>query len=177
MLTARKAAAAGPATNRRLLLLVSGLWGFSGCFGGGNVPDLAEVTGTVTLDGKPLPNASVVFLPVVQDQEESRPASGTTDESGGYTLEYSTSESGARPGSYRVSISTYRPEGEDWDGNHTPGAPETVPNVYNTQTTLTADVKVDGPPIDFPLKSDAGPVVQPRPASDDEPSRDDGDSC
>lgn len=147
------------------LILVSGLLLASGCAGGSKVPDLVEVSGAVSLDGKPLPDATVTFIPQVQEGQEVRPASGATDESGEYSLHYSTTESGARPGRYKVAISTFRPDGEDRDGNEVLGAPETVPSVYNTQTTLTAEVKPGGSPLDFALKSDAGPVVQPPPAS------------
>jgi hypothetical protein len=150
----------------RAALLVPVIPLMSGCFGGSDVAELADVSGTVTLDGKPLTQASVTFLPVTDEGTESRPASGVTDEHGQYELQYSTTQAGARPGAYQVSISTFREPGEDWSGNEVPGAPETVPSVYNSATTLTAEVKVDGPPIDFELKSDAGPVVQP--PTDDE---------
>lgn len=162
---------------RPALLVAAGIVLMQGCFGGPAVPELAEVTGTVTLDAKPLPQASVTFLPVADGNTESRPASGVTDENGRYELHYSTTQTGARPGAYQVSISTFREDGEDWSGNEVPGAPETVPNVYNSATTLTADVKVDGPPLDFELKSDAGPVVQPTPASDDDAGQGGDDGC
>jgi hypothetical protein len=141
-----------------------------GCFGGSNVPELAKVSGTITMDGKPLPDATVTFFPQsLQGDQAARPATGATDESGHYELHYSTTESGARPGQYKVAVSTYRPEGEDRDGNEVPGSPETVPGVYNTQTTLSADVKVDGSPLDFKLQSNAGPVIQPPSPSEDTP--------
>jgi hypothetical protein len=158
------------------LFVALGLSLATGCFGGSKVPELAEVTGTVKLDGQPLPQATVTFSPQVQDGQEGRPSTGATDESGEYSLHYSTTESGARPGQYRVSISTFRPAGEDKDGNEVDGTPETVPSVYNSQTTLTADVKLDGPPIDFELKSDAGPVIQPSGGAEDAPSRS-SDGC
>ena len=44
-----------------------------GCGPGG--PEIASVEGKVTLDGKPLPNAAVVFIP-----ENGRPAGATTDD-------------------------------------------------------------------------------------------------
>jgi hypothetical protein len=158
------------------LFIALGLSLTTGCLGGSKVPDLAEVTGTVKLDGQPLPQATVTFSPQVKDGEEGRPSIGATDDSGEYSLHYSTSESGARPGQYSVSISTFRPAGEDKDGNEVAGTPETVPSVYNSQTTLTAEVKVDGPPIDFELKSGAGSVIQPTGGAEDAPSRS-SDGC
>jgi len=178
MLTAREATLKGRGGLRPLKVIGCGLWLLSGCFGGGgNVPELIEVSGTVTLDGQPLPDAAVNFIPVVQGNEESRPASGTTDTDGEYSLQYSSSQTGARPGNYRVSISTYRREGEDREGNHVAGVAEKVPSVYNVKTTLTAEVKADGSPLDFPLKSDAGPVIQPNPATADDMSRGGDDGC
>jgi hypothetical protein len=162
---------------RHALFVAAGIVLSQGCFGGRDVPELAQVTGTVTLDGKPLPQASVVYVPVAHGDQASRPANGVTDESGLYKLQYSTTQSGARPGKYQVSISTFRDQGEDWSGNEVPGAPETVPSVYNSASTLTAEVKADGPPIDFALKSDAGPIVQPSPDAEDDAGQSDGDGC
>ncbi len=142
-----------------LLLLASGCGGTSG-------PELANVTGTVTLDDKPLADAAVVFAPEAQGDEQVRPALGRTDQNGKYSLGYSSSRSGARPGKYKVSISTYQETSEDKDGNETPGVPERVPDVYSSKSTLTAEVTLDGRPINFDLKSDAGKVVQPKPAQE-----------
>ena len=132
-----------------------------GCLGSSSGPELVDVSGTVTMDGKPLPNAIVTFRPEgAQGGEQSRPAYGQTDDDGRYRLQYSTEKSGAIPGKYSVSISTYRRPDEDKDGNEIPGAAETVPEVYNAKTTLTAEVSADQPAHDFELKSDAGPIAQ-----------------
>ena len=99
----------------------------TGC-GGGSEVDLGEVTGTVTLDGKPLPNAYVQFIP----QGGGRPAGGTTDEAGNYKLIYSASAAGALVGPAKVSITTGDPED--------PKRPEKLGPGYNSKTTLTAEV-------------------------------------
>jgi hypothetical protein len=156
---------------------VGALLAMSGCFGGSDTPELIDAHGTVTLDGQPLGGATVTFTPQVTGNEAARPASGATDDRGEFTLQYSTNETGARPGKYKVSISTYRPNGEDKEGNELPGASETLPAVYNSQTTLSAEITPDGTPLEFPLKSDAGPVVQPLPGDVEVPSARDGDSC
>ena len=39
----------------------------AGC-GGDKLPPLGKVTGTITLDGEPLPNARVTFIPKVSRQ-------------------------------------------------------------------------------------------------------------
>lgn len=132
-----------------------------GC-GSTSGPELEEVSGTVTLDGEPLPDATVRFMPEASgDAEYVRPATGVTDSGGWYSLAFSSSREGALPGKYRVSITTFREGGYDTDedGNPIPGAPEKVPVAYNSETTLTATIPSDS--YDFELKSDAGEVVQP----------------
>jgi hypothetical protein len=69
----------------------------AGC--GESGPELATVTGTVTRDGKPLPNMRVQFQP-----EAGRPSSGNTDSQGVYALRYTSELDGAVPGKHRVYI-------------------------------------------------------------------------
>jgi hypothetical protein len=59
------------------------------------------VEGIVTLDGKPLPWATVTF---VSAEEGRRPASGVTDADGAFELTTFDTGDGALPGSYRVTI-------------------------------------------------------------------------
>jgi hypothetical protein len=63
---------------------------------------VAPVSGVVTLDGKPLDRASVVFKP----EAGGRPSFGVTDEQGRFTLAYSMDEDGAEVGSATVTVST-----------------------------------------------------------------------
>lgn len=102
----------------------------TGC--GESGPEIATVEGTVTLDGKPLPHATVVFTPV----EGGRPAGAMTDEEGYYVLNFTEGRQGAIPGKNRVRIYTLRDPMEDEDGNMIPGSPETIPTKYNAETTL-----------------------------------------
>ena len=131
----------------------------AGC-GGESGPDLIDVSGVVTLDGEPLPNATVRFVPEESAGDNMRAATGETDDDGEYTLEYSLSRSGALPGKYKVAISTFREASIGEDGLDVPGKPEKVPVVYNGETTLSADVSEENAVHDFALKSDAGEVVQ-----------------
>jgi hypothetical protein len=108
---------------------------FAGC-GGSDVPSLADVSGTIQMDGKPLANASVTFIP-----ENGRPSSGMTDSSGFYTMSYSEQADGVVPGPCRVMISTGKPGKENDDGESEPGTPETVPQEYNVDTSLVFDVQ------------------------------------
>ena len=105
-----------------------------GCGPGG--PDIATVEGTVTMDGQPLPNASVVFAP-----ENGRPAGARTDANGHYVLNFTEGRQGAIPGRNVVRISTKADPYEDADGNMVPASPEKVPMKYNAQTTLEFNVE------------------------------------
>ena len=88
--------------------------------GGGDTPDLANVTGTVTIDGETKKNVKVTFAPV----DGGRASTGITDENGSYKLVYSTTEMGAKVGSHTVKIASY----DDTDPND-PNAPMIPPEV------------------------------------------------
>lgn len=132
-----------------LVLLVSSslLCTSLGC--GVDGPDIATVEGTVTMDGKPLEGATVVFVPT-----GGRPAGGPTDANGKYVLNFSGGRKGAIPGENRVQITTKRDPSSDADGKPVPGKPETIPAEYNSRSTLKFDVKQGEKNIaNFDLKS------------------------
>jgi len=116
-----------------------------GC-SGGITSDFGLVTGTVTMAGKPLEGAEVVFSP-----PSGRPSMGLTDSSGKYELTYIRDTKGAVPGTHKVRITT-RPESvaDDYSG---PAFKEPIPAKYNTDTTLTADVKAGENTFNFELES------------------------
>ena len=104
----------------------------AGC-GRGDLPDLAEVEGTVKLDGQPLPNVLVSFYP----QDGGRPGSCVTDDQGHYELDYVDGEKGTKPGMNRVEVTMVWPDGEP-----TPGVKDTVPAKYQgIGSSLSLDVK------------------------------------
>jgi len=118
-----------------------------GCGGAGDTPELGDVSGTVTLDGKPLAGALVTFQP-----EGGRPSTGETDESGQYTLTYSSASMGARVGKHSVRITKTDVSGTTKDGD--PIEKEIVPSQYNSNSELSADVKPGSNTFDFQLKSE-----------------------
>ena len=74
------------AKNIFYLALCLALTSAIGCGGApSDMPELGSVTGTVTLAGKPLADAIVEFRPA-----EGRPSSGKTNETGAYTLQYTS---------------------------------------------------------------------------------------
>ena len=84
---------------RRLILLTAGLL-LSGCGSAG--PDLVPVSGTVTLDGKPLANAHVTFEP-----HNGASSIAMTNSQGEYSLVFPGNRVGALPGEHRVTIQYY----------------------------------------------------------------------
>ena len=69
----------------------------AGC---GGLPKPIKVKGIVTLDGKPVPGATVTFTPV----DEGRVASGRTDDDGSFRLTTFATDDGALPGTYKVVV-------------------------------------------------------------------------
>ncbi|PQO27158.1 carboxypeptidase regulatory-like domain-containing protein [Blastopirellula marina] len=106
-----------------------------GCFGSGSDLQFGEVQGKVTLEGKPLPYATVRFQPT-----NGRPSYGKTDESGEYALKFKGQEVGALVGQHSVAITT-----EDRIENPETGESrwqkEILPPKYNSETTLSAVVE------------------------------------
>ncbi|UUO07028.1 carboxypeptidase regulatory-like domain-containing protein [Blastopirellula sp. J2-11] len=106
-------------------------------------PELATVSGMVTLDAQPLEGATVHFQP-----KSGRPSYGITNEQGEYTMGYSLERSGVTLGPHVVIIRTLI---EDDNGSVT--RKELLPNKYHNQTTLSAVVEDKANVIDFDLQS------------------------
>ena len=121
---------------------------FVGC----NNRNLGQVSGTVTLDGEPLADATVLFTPIAG----GRPTGGRTDSSGRYTLVYDRSGTGAMLGEHAVEITT----GDELtnDDDTITKIAEKVPAKYNINTELEADVQEGSQTFDWPLES-TGDIV------------------
>ncbi len=112
----------------------------SGCFKGDR-PTLGPVHGCVTLDGKPLANARIIF----KSQEVNvRESWAVTNADGEYVLRYIRDDLGGTIGKNSVRISKQTPNARS----------EMLPEKYNTRTTLTADVKQGANEINFDLTLD-----------------------
>lgn len=70
----------------------------AGCSSG---PKTYTVKGKVTLNGQPLPDADVIFLPLT---EGSRQATGRTAEDGSFTLSTFGDGDGAMAGEYKITV-------------------------------------------------------------------------
>jgi len=120
----------------------------TGC--GTSGPELAPVSGRVTLDGQPVYEAEVLFQP---DNMKS-PSYGFTDKEGRYELGYKRGVSGARVGWHTVSIEMDKeilgPNGKLMK------RPQLIPRRYYMQSELRREVKADEEnEINFELTSDA----------------------
>ncbi len=130
------------------------LAGLAGC-GGSSVDygrlDLAEVSGVVKVDGQPTSGVMVMF----QDAEQ-RYSAGVTDANGRYRLMFDSRRAGIMPGSKVVRFSTAAALGDEGDDGESPESQslETIPECYNRESQVRAEVKSGRQSIDFDLKSD-----------------------
>jgi hypothetical protein len=108
----------------------------AGC-GSSKPYDTAPISGRITLDGKPLEGARVIFFPIHDPQSgplSGPEAYGTTDADGRYTLETAFGERGATLGPNRVSISTVKYEASPTNPEAVRVvAPERIPKKYSTE--------------------------------------------
>jgi hypothetical protein len=126
-----------------------------GC-GGSNI---APVSGRVTLDNKPLANATVLFEPLSNDKFPGPSSAGKTDERGEYTLQLATSSvRGARVGRHKVVITAYDSNAIPSSGGGGIVPKGLVPRCYNVESELTFEVPAEGSTsADFDLKTPADP--------------------
>jgi hypothetical protein len=128
--------------------------GGSGC-GDSQIPhyDLPReaLSGTVTVDGQPLPEGMIGFTPILEktsvggagesgDGKPVRAASATEIRDGKYAI---PGDKGLVPGNYKVSISSnIDPTKKDPATGKPARAPrDVIPKWYNSESQLTAQVK------------------------------------
>jgi hypothetical protein len=131
---------------------------FAGC-GGSDRPPMGKVSGVVTLDGVPVPNASVMFIPAAG----GRPASGITDASGHFQLKTFEKDDGALLGEHKVTVTCVETTGfqETADGLSGGVSPEGIkqtwitPQKYSLPETsgLTQTVEKRNPEVKLELTS------------------------
>ena len=105
------------------------------------MPDVAPVTGTVTLNGEPLAGASVIF-----QSESGHSAMGTTDSTGSYQLTAPGNQKGAVIGLNKVKINS------KLDGPPGPNWKDPIPARYNSKSELSAQVNPGKNSFDFALE-------------------------
>lgn len=136
----------------------------AGCGGGGGgiapkLPEPVSAKGQVMLDGQPLSDASVFYVPSGTGMGSG--ATGVTDANGNYEMALDTGAKGVVPGNYKVWISRLV------DPNNKPvvatagqppadlAARESLPPKYSdiTNTMLKISVSPQGGVFDFKLNS------------------------
>ncbi len=121
-----------------------------GCGDDPDLPPVADVSGVVTVDGKPLERGTIQFVPDSSQGTSGPPAVGSIGPDGRYTLETAGVE-GAIVGFHKVSVyAVDEPEDETLPPRLL------IPRRYFTPDTsgLTAEVKAgEDNELDFPLKS------------------------
>lgn len=143
---------------RPTILVMTALLTAAGCSRPVDRPATFPVSGTVTLDGRPLAAALVTF----QADGARYWAEGKTDAAGGYALMTFAPADGAVPGSYQVAITKYEdaasvPEQVRERPDYIPR--NLLPARYATAKSsgFTATVEprtgADANTFDFPLKS------------------------
>ena len=143
-----------------LLVILVATAGCGGPVADYSMVDLVNGQGVVTLDGKPLASAVVTF----EDPTDETFSYAMTDADGKYVLQFDSEMKGVKTGKKVVRISTTRkilglnskpgqaPEGEDGTAPKAP-AGELVPDRYNKNSELTADVVQGTTQYDFALQS------------------------
>lgn len=104
------------------------------------------VEGTITLNGKPLDNAQVQFLPDPLQGTKGLRSTGVSDPEGHFKLTCDDGQVGAVPGNHRVLVQDLK----QWEGirpgredSNKPLKPSRLPTRYTdaTQTPLKVEVK------------------------------------
>lgn len=102
-----------------------------------------DITGTVSFDGKPIPEGDIVFVPA--DGKQSPDAGKIVD--GKFAMK-------AKVGKNNIRIQAMRGGGKVDKLMGTSPGENYIPDKYNIQTTLSEDVTVNGPnAFVFDLKS------------------------
>jgi hypothetical protein len=133
-------------------------------------PPLVATTGTVTLDGKPVASATVTLMP----RAGGRPATGTTDQAGRFTLSTFAPGDGAVVGGYDAVVTKLELKKPVAGGGVAADdglAPDTMgaipaeedyrsllPKRYADPRTsgLAVEVTAGGPPLELALTSKPG---------------------
>jgi hypothetical protein len=137
------------------------LFGAAGCGGGKSWAVNDRVEGTVKLDGAPLANVLVQFVPDVDPKTQAPTASGYTDDKGQYTLTFDNQRPGAVVGKNYVVVLRGRTAGggvddRDPQARQAP-AGAALPEAYSlaAKTPLTVEVTADRHTYDLALSRSA----------------------
>ncbi|MFG0332897.1 MAG: hypothetical protein ACF8TS_05995 [Maioricimonas sp. JB049] len=122
----------------------------SGCGGGSD--GRVTASGTVSLDGQPLPDGSVTFF-----DENGGSAGVGIIENGRFSVSEASSSTGIQPGTYKVAVQSWEsePGAVTDEGEIIVEGTSRIPEKYNSSETsgLTAEVGEGENQFEFDLKS------------------------
>lgn len=134
----------------------------AGCSQG---PELAEVKGKVTMNGKPLGNVQVAFHPDPDKGTPGQGSTGATDAEGNFTLKYADGRPGAVVGPHRVVLEDLDLYGNVFVGRgdyrtEDPKGPKETPKIPRfpavngdlARTPLRVEVKPGMAPVTLDVK-------------------------
>src|SRR5262245_35167731 len=130
----------------------------SGC---SNQPTLVPVTGTVTMNGKPLANVRIDFHPDPDKGTKGMGSTGTTDAEGKFTLTYQEKSPGAIVGHHRAIVTDLDVFGNVFVGRkdyrtEAPGGPKETPRKVRFADTYS---NLATTPFKQEVTSGMGPVT------------------
>lgn len=136
-----------------LLIVISGTAAVNaGC--GNSGPPRVAVSGIVTLDGRPIEQGAISFVPAADSKQ---PSAGAEISSGEYSI---PATSGPSAGKYRVEIRWSRPTGKQVElgspappGTLVDEVKEAIPAKYNSQSTLVEELEPGENSLHFDLTS------------------------
>jgi hypothetical protein len=133
----------------RLCILLSICAGFGlGCKKSDVTFDTIPVSGKVTVDGHPVTDGQVSFIPFDKEQKAGGMCTGKIDVSGGYVL-YTDGKDGAPPGRYKVTVT---PSMVPTGGNKMPTMPFNIKYSEVAKTDLIVIVSATASPGSYDLK-------------------------
>lgn len=130
-----------------------------GCGGGKSlkVPELVPVKGKITLDGKPLESAQVLFQP--KGGTAGQGAYASTAEDGSFTLKYNSGQEGCPKGEYVIMITKLlTPDGKAVPAGQNAAdvdARDIIPARYKDPDAPLNSIMISGPnsDVNIDLKS------------------------
>lgn len=124
-------------------------------------PEIVPVSGRVTLDGQPLPNVEVRFIPTVTGLDGNMIGTGVTDDEGNYTLRLpGKTESGACACECKITITEGPVPAELREGNDQMAVTNfmkklknrPIPKVFNRMADTPLSITVTPERVDYPIK-------------------------
>ena len=117
-----------------------------GCGGGVDLPELYQLSGIVTHQGKPIPNAVIVMT----STSGGRPSYGNADENGHFTMAYTQDAPGVTAGENLVTLMEPSPTPDQME------PPKELKPLYEkyAEGASTLKINIDKNQSDFELKLD-----------------------